>query len=139
MAIHFHFEDINETFKPKEYEPWIELCLKSLEQKDFDITYIFCSDAYIQALNKQSLNHDYATDIITFDNRLNSDDPIFTDLFIGVETVMRNAQELGQSFEDELKRVMIHGVLHLCGFNDKTEEEQREMRKKEDEMLSVFT
>lgn len=95
-----------------------------------EISIIFCSDAYLLEINKQYLNHNYYTDIVTFDYGENS--VISGDLFISVDRIRENAGNFNVTFKEELCRVVFHGVLHLIGYNDKTEEEQRVMRKKED-------
>lgn len=111
-------------------------CLINNEIKDFgDISVIFCSDAYILDVNKQYLDHNYYTDIITFDYV--EDNVISGDLFISIDTVSSNAKEYGISFIKELYRVVFHGVLHLVGYNDKTDEEQTQMTEKENFYLSV--
>ena len=100
-----------------------------------DLSIIFCSDNYILDVNMRYLQHDYFTDIITFDycegNRLSGD------LFISVDSVRENALFYGTEFSDELNRVMVHGLLHLIGYDDHTEEDQKTMREKEDYYLSV--
>lgn len=98
-----------------------------------NISYIFCSDTYILELNKSSLNHDYYTDIITFDFR--DGKIICGDLFISIDRIRDNANKMKTSFSDELHRVMLHGVLHICGYGDKTEKEIIKMRSKEDYYL----
>ncbi len=103
------------------------------QQEKHDITqlnYIFCSDDYLLVLNQQYLNHHTYTDIITFDNSEN-DEPIESDIFISIERVEDNARTFEVSFINELYRVMIHGVLHLCGYGDKNKTEKALMRKKE--------
>ena len=101
-----------------------------------NINIIFCSDPYLLDINRRFLSHDYYTDIITFDdceeNTLNGD------LFISIDTVRANADEYAQGrFEEELNRVMVHGILHLIGYDDHSEEEQRQMRSKENEYLAL--
>ena len=98
-----------------------------------EISYIFCSDDYLLDINKTYLKHDFYTDIITFD--YTDAKKISGDLYISIDRVRDNAQELNLGFEQELHRVIIHGVLHLLGLKDKTEEEAKEMRKAEEECL----
>jgi probable rRNA maturation factor len=138
MTIHFHQEGTDFQYNEKALRSWLRGCFKSLQLKDPDITYIFCSDEYLLNINRSALQHDYYTDIITFDNRLESQSGLFADLFISVEAVQNNSSKLNTPFTEELKRVMIHGVLHLCGYNDKTEKEQSEMRTKEDQLLGLI-
>ena len=101
-----------------------------------DVNYILCSDAYLLDINRQYLNHDYYTDVISFDYC--EDNVISGDIFISVDTVADNAKEYGVTFEKELARVMIHGVLHFIGYNDKSDEEVPVMRAKENQYLSLF-
>ena len=101
-----------------------------------EIHYIFCDDEKILEINRQFLQHDYYTDIITFDYC--EGDTLSGDIFISIDTVTANAKEYSVSFDEELKRVMIHGILHLCGQNDKTADEQQEMRIKENNALRMI-
>lgn len=101
-----------------------------------DITYIFCNDERILEVNRQFLGHDYYTDIITFDYSTPS--RIAGDIYISLDTVASNAEQLGITFEDELKRILIHGILHLTGQEDKTEEAHQEMTCKENLALSEY-
>ena len=100
------------------------------------INYIFCSDSYLKKINKEYLNHNYFTDIITFDNS-EEKGIIEADIFISIDRVKENALLYNVPISSELKRVMIHGLLHLCGYGDKTIPQQKEMRKKEDSYLSL--
>lgn len=101
-----------------------------------EINYIFCDDAYLHKLNVEFLKHDTLTDIISFDNTVGK--IISGDIFISVERVMENAQDYKVSFEDELHRVMIHGVLHYLGYQDKSEKEKNVMRKEENKALNLL-
>ncbi|MDD3906926.1 MAG: rRNA maturation RNase YbeY [Bacteroidales bacterium] len=114
---------------------WINRVAVSHGEKAGEINYIFCSDARILEVNNQYLHHDYYTDIITFD--YSEQAKISGDIYIGIETVESNARMLGISYESELKRVIIHGILHLCGFKDKTPETEAIMHQKEDEALKI--
>ncbi|MCK9311663.1 MAG: rRNA maturation RNase YbeY, partial [Bacteroidales bacterium] len=105
-------------------------------KKAGEINYIFCSDARILEVNNQYLHHDYYTDIITFD--YSGQVKISGDIYIGIETVESNARMIGLSYDSELKRVIIHGILHLCGFKDKTPETEIIMHQKEDEALKIY-
>lgn len=100
------------------------------------INFIFCSKKYLLNLNQSYLGHGHHTDVITFDQNEESNQ-IAGDIYVGVEQVAENAQYYNQDFVHELKRVMIHGILHLMGYNDKTSEEKKEMRKKEEAYLSL--
>ena len=104
--------------------------------KKGELTVVFCSDPYLLNLNKQHLNHDYYTDIITFSYV--EGDVISGDLFISIDRVSENAGKEGVSQSNELSRVLIHGLLHLCGYNDKEEEEIKVIRKKEKQYLSMI-
>lgn len=102
------------------------------EQIEFsEIQYIFCTDNYLLQLNKRYLKHDTYTDILTFSMALPSE-PIVSEIYISIERVKQNARSMNVTFDEELSRVMIHGLLHLCGYNDATDTEKIEMRKKED-------
>ena len=115
---------------------WIKETATGYGFKTGDIAYIFCSDERILEINKQYLNHDYYTDIITFDY---SENNIITgDIFISLDTVKSNAVEFKVSFEQELKRILIHGILHLCGQNDNTPELRLQMIEKENLALKKY-
>ena len=138
--INFFQEDIQ--FEPdhkKTLKDWIKLIVAQNEQEIESINFIYCSDKYLLGINKTYLNHDYYTDIITFDNRTDPlAEPIDADIFISIDRVRDNAEQLDQPFAKELHRVMIHGILHLLGQSDKTEPQQQEMRKREEASLSLL-
>lgn len=113
---------------------WITLIAASHGKKAGEINYLFCSDAKILEYNRAYLNHDFYTDIITFD--YSEDRMISGDIFVGVETVASNAALLGLNAELELLRVIIHGVLHLCGYKDKNPQDEAIMHQQEDIALS---
>ena len=116
---------------------WIKETAAYYGKKVGEIAYIFCSDERILEINNQYLSHDYFTDIITFDY---CDGIIISgDIFISVDTVLSNSKEFGVSFETELLRILIHGILHLCGQDDKTPELRVEMTEKEDLALKAYT
>ncbi|GAB3564969.1 rRNA maturation RNase YbeY [Spirosoma luteolum] len=102
-----------------------------------ELNYIFCSDEYVLQVNRDYLQHDYYTDIITFDQR-EAEDKLEGDIFISVERVADNAAQLGVSAQQEMRRVLAHGLLHLCGYGDKTDEEAAAMRRKEEEWMAQF-
>lgn len=114
---------------------WISESIQTENHNEEEVNYIFCSDAYLQKLNVKHLSHNTLTDIITFDYNLGR--AISADIFISIERIDENANKFGVTFNDELHRVMIHGILHLCGYNDKTEDGKKLMRKKEDYYLSL--
>jgi len=118
------------------YSSWISAIIESENFLEGEINYIFCNDDYLHAINLQYLNHDTLTDIISFDYTEGT--LISGDIFVSIERVLDNAQEFKVSFEDELKRVLAHGVLHYCGYKDKSEEDAFLMRQKEDEKISLF-
>ena len=122
----------NET----QFSDWISRVILSENKKEGDINYIFCDDEYILEINKQYLDHDYYTDIISFDysvgNELNGD------IFVSIERVKENATDFNATFDEELKRVIIHGILHYCGYKDKSEEDEALMRSKEDDKTKMF-
>ena len=136
MAIHFHNEDVIASFNKTTVTEWLNSCIQDLDYKTGEISIIFCSDDYLLDINKKYLNHDYFTDIITFN--YNENNTIIGDLFISIDRVKENAKELKVDFNNELYRVIIHGVLHLCGYNDKTQDQQKEIRTKEDEYLVLI-
>ena len=114
---------------------WIEKTTE-LEKKELGaVSYIFCSDDYLHQMNVEYLNHDTLTDVITFPY---NNDPIEGDIFISIDRVKDNAHDLNIPFENELHRVMIHGILHLCGYRDETDEEETEIRQKEDKYLALL-
>lgn len=133
--ISFFTEDVDFSLQKKEdVTGWlVSICEKENKSVE-NIEYIFCSDLFLLEVNKKHLNHDYFTDIITFPL---SDDPIEATIFISVDRVKENAMNYEVAFEDELHRVLAHGVLHLIGYNDKTEEDQKSMREKENQVLKT--
>ena len=135
--INIFFEDTDEFDLSKlNVESNIEKLVINEDRTLGDVNYILCSDAYLLDINRQYLNHDYYTDVISFDYC--EDNVISGDIFISVDTVADNAKEYGVTFEKELARVMIHGVLHFVGYNDKSDEEVPVMRAKENQYLSLF-
>ena len=100
------------------------------------ITFVFCDDNYLLKINKEFLDHDTYTDIITFDYSVGNE--IISEIYVSTTRVEENAKKYKQTFENEIHRVIIHGVLHLCGYNDKTEEEKQIMRDKENHYLSLL-
>ncbi|MFC7446097.1 Metal-dependent hydrolase YbeY, involved in rRNA and/or ribosome maturation and assembly [Mesoflavibacter sp. HG96] len=115
---------------------WISSIITLHNCKEDEISYVFCDDEYLHKLNVQFLNHDTLTDIISFDYSVGKN--LQGDIFISVERVEDNAKDLGLTFKEELHRVIIHGILHYCGFKDKTESDAKQMRLKEDEALSLL-
>lgn len=120
----------------RKHKTWIKDIIYQHNMEVGNISYIFCSNHYILNINRKYLNHDYYTDIITFN--YNEKNLISGDVFISIDTVRENAIDFKQSFEEELRRVMIHGILHLLGFDDHTPMEKELMRQKEAEALSIY-
>ncbi|MGO1584357.1 rRNA maturation RNase YbeY [Mesonia sp.] len=118
------------------YGKWVSDIITSEGFSEGEISYIFCDDDYLLKLNKDYLDHDTLTDIITFNYNMGKQ--INSDIYISTERLTENAKDFHVSFEDELRRVMSHGILHLCGFNDKTPEEEETMREKENEKMKMF-
>ncbi|MBE6215658.1 MAG: rRNA maturation RNase YbeY [Bacteroidales bacterium] len=134
--ISYYFEDTDFLFRKKTLNnKWLKLVAESEIRRIGDISIIFCSDNYILDVNQQYLQHDYFTDIITFDYC--EGDRLSGDLFISVDSVRENAVEYGTEFDDELNRVIAHGILHLIGYDDHSEDDIAEMRSKENYYLSL--
>ena len=133
-AIHFFWEDISSNLKQKiRLRNWITNTIKEENKRLGELTFIFCSDAYLLSINQEYLNHNTYTDIITFNN--SEDDRITGDIFISLERVHENALRFKVSEEDELHRVMIHGALHLLGYTDKGKDAKALMTSKENYYL----
>ena len=122
----------NETL----FADWLSEVIISENKSEGEINYIFCDDDYLLEINQQYLDHDTLTDIISFDYSIGNE--LHGDIFISIDRVRENASDFNVSFEEELKRVMVHGVLHYCGYKDKTDEDEKIMRLKEDEKIKMF-
>jgi len=136
-SIHFFYEDVNFHFANiRKTKAWLKDVFKTENKRLRELNYIFCSDGFLVSVNLQYLHHNTLTDIITFDT---SEDVRFIDgeIFISLDRVKENALKFKASFEEELHRVMVHGVLHLVGYSDKTSQQKKIMRKKEDAYLSL--
>lgn len=118
------------------YQNWISKIITSEGFSEGEVNYIFCDDDYLLNINIEYLNHDTYTDIISFDYTVGN--LVQGDIFISTERVAENALNFKVSFDDELKRVLSHGILHYCGFKDKTDEDVKLMRQKEDEKIALF-
>jgi len=118
------------------YTNWLNKLVKSERKFIGELHFIFCDDEYLLELNKKYLNHDTYTDIISFD--YTKGNKIGGDIFISIDRIKENALEYNASFDQELRRVMAHGILHLLGYNDKTENEKVQMRNKEEEKMGMF-
>lgn len=137
-AINFFEEDISFNLPQKTLiKQWIKNVAQQEGAKVKELNFIFCSDPYLKQVNLDYLQHDYFTDIITFDNS-EKDKLLEGDIFISVDRIKENSQQFSVSFEQELRRVIIHGVLHLLHYGDKTENEKQLMRQKEDASLYLY-
>ena len=134
MEINFFFEDVPKITLNKNLTNWINETIENESKTLGEINVIFCSDNYLLNMNKEHLQHNYFTDIITFDYC--EENIVSGDLFISVDRVGENAKEYNVDFLNELSRVIVHGVLHLLSYNDKTDEQQKEMTEKENFYLS---
>ncbi len=136
MAINLFEEDISIKIKNKlNLKRWIKATILAEHKTLGELNYVFCSDEYLHEMNVEYLKHDTLTDIITFDNS-EVEDEITGDIFISVDRVVDNARKFEVSIEEELHRVMVHGVLHLIGYKDKKKEEKETMRFKENFYLN---
>ncbi len=124
------------TLRKRETNDWIRAVAAKYGKKVGEVAYIFCNDAKILEVNRQYLQHDYYTDIITFDYC--EGNTLHGDIFVSLDTVRSNAHEFGTTFDDELHRILIHGILHLCGQNDKTPADSVEMTRKENDALAIL-
>lgn len=137
MGIYFYNEDVAfPAIKKRSTSGWIKQVIAEKGMRSGDISFIFCSDSYLLDVNRKYLDHDYFTDIITFDYV--EGDVVSGDIFISVDRVIENAGLFGNRVSDELNRIIIHGVLHLLGFKDKTDEEKLFMTKEEDMCLEML-
>ena len=132
--IQFFFENTEKITIESTLAAWLEDIILTEGKKPGDINYIFCDDEYLLQVNKEYLQHDYYTDIITFDYVKGK--TISGDIFVSLPRIFDNAETLSKDFDSEFFRVLAHGILHLCGYKDKTDEEISEMRNKEDYYLS---
>lgn len=137
MSIRFSAQSVDfELIEPQKVKTWLSEVIQRRGKSVGNINYLFCDDEYLLGINQRYLNHDTYTDIITFDYVAGN--LISGDIMISVDRVGENAAKFGVPFEQELRRVVVHGVLHLLGQGDKSDEEAREMRRLEEEALSLF-
>lgn len=135
--INFYNEDVDFKLKNKLIlKRWIKQVIDGYGFKTGELSYIFCSDDKILEVNRQFLQHDYYTDVITFD--YDEDGVVSGDMYISVDTVRTNAEQYAPSFEREMQRVVIHGVLHLCGLKDKQPDDEKKMRAAEEKALAIL-
>ncbi len=134
--ISFNYETDFELENEAQYEEWISRIIESEGFDEGEINYIFCDDEYLHKINVEYLDHDTLTDIISFDYTVGN--LIQGDIFVSIERVKDNANDFNVSFDEELKRVLSHGVLHYCGYKDKSPEDEALMRSKEEEKMQMF-
>ena len=134
--ISFNYETDFELENEAQYEDWISRIIESEGFDEGEINYIFCDDDYLHKINVEYLDHDTLTDIISFDYTVGN--LIQGDIFVSVERVQDNAKDFNVSFDEELKRVLSHGVLHYCGYKDKSPKDEALMRSKEEEKMQMF-
>jgi probable rRNA maturation factor len=134
--ISFNYESDFSLEQEEVYASWIETIVESENKILGEISYIFCDDEYLHSINMQYLNHDTLTDIISFD--YTEGDIISGDIFVSIERVEDNAKDFNVPFDEELKRVLAHGVLHYCGYKDKSDDDALLMRSKEEEKIKLF-
>ena len=134
--INFYSETDFELQEQAGYEAWLKRVIASEDKKLEEVSFIFCDDEYLLEINQKYLDHDTYTDIISFDNCVGN--ILVGDIFISTERVAENAREYEVDFEEELRRVLAHGILHFCGYSDKSDMESAEMRRKEEEKMRMF-
>jgi len=134
--INFNYESDFVLENEEAIATWLSTVIASENKTEGEINYIFCDDDYLHQINIEYLNHDTLTDIISFDYTMGNE--IGGDIFVSIERVLDNAKDFNVTFDEELKRVMVHGVLHYCGYKDKSEDDETLMRSKEDEKLAMF-
>lgn len=134
--ISFNYETDFELSDETAISNWLSQVILSESKKEGDINYIFCDDEYLHKINVEYLDHDTLTDIISFDYSVGNE--LHGDIFVSVERVADNANDFEVSFDEELKRVLVHGILHYAGYKDKSEEDELKMRQKEEEKMAMF-
>jgi probable rRNA maturation factor len=134
--INFNYEFEFTLANEEAVATWLSAVIVSENKTEGEINYIFCDDEYLHKMNVEFLDHDTLTDVISFDYTMGNE--ISGDVFVSVERVLDNSKDFKTSFDEELKRVLVHGVLHYCGYKDKTEADEALMRNKEEEKLAMF-
>jgi rRNA maturation RNase YbeY len=134
--INFNYETSFELGDEDQYSRWVSSIIDTESKVEGTINYIFCDDSYLLKINEEYLKHDTLTDIISFDYSIGKE--LHGDIFISIERVRENAVDYRVEFAEELNRVMAHGILHYCGYNDKNKEDELVMRLKEEEKMSMF-
>lgn len=136
--ISFQYQDVAFRLDLEEdVRKWLCFVAEQQTREIGQLTYVFVTDDQLLYMNEKYLQHDTLTDILTFDYSSNQQSPVVADVFISLERVIDNATTYAQPFVDELHRVMVHGLLHICGYEDKTEEQQQRMRRQEDVALNL--
>ena len=134
--INFNYESDFTLDNEEVIATWLSAVIVSENKNEGEINYIFCDDEYLHKINVEYLDHDTLTDVISFDYTMGNE--ISGDVFVSVERVLDNSKDYNTTFDEELKRVLVHGVLHYCGYKDKSEEDEALMRNKEEEKLAMF-
>jgi len=134
--INFNYETEFTLDNEQAFADWLSAVIVSENKNEGEINYIFCDDEYLHKINVEYLNHDTLTDIISFDYTVGNE--INGDIFVSVERVEDNAKDFNVPFAEEIKRVLAHGILHYCGYKDKSDSEAELMRSKEDEKIAMF-
>ena len=134
--INFNYETEFTLDNEQAFADWLSAVIESENKNEGEINYIFCDDEYLHKINVEYLNHDTLTDIISFDYTVGNE--INGDIFVSVERVEDNAKDFNVPFAEEIKRVLAHGILHYCGYKDKSDSEADLMRSKEDEKIAMF-
>ena len=134
--ISFNYETDFELSDETAISNWLSQVILSESKKEGDINYVFCDDEYLHKINVEYLDHDTLTDIISFDYSIGNE--LHGDIFVSVERVADNAKDYEVTFDEELKRVLVHGILHYAGYKDKSEDDELKMRQKEEEKMAMF-
>lgn len=134
LGIHFFYEEVSSDLKEEAISKWLTAVVEAENKVLRSIRFIFCKDAYLHQINVDYLNHDTLTDVITFPYAI-EEDIVDGEIFISIERIVENAKTFKTTYEQELNRVMVHGVLHLCGYDDKNKEAKEKMTEKENHYL----
>lgn len=134
--INFFYETSIKLLNESALSSWISNVIESENKSEGEISFVICDDDYLLKINQDFLNHDTYTDIISFDNTIGNQ--LNGDIFVSADRVKENAEIFGVTKEEEMRRVLVHGVLHFCGYKDKSEKDKKKMREKEDEKLLLF-
>lgn len=138
MEINFSFQKHTTLAKRKKLKVFITKLFNQEKSEADSLSYVFCSDDFLLQINKDYLNHDYFTDIITFDLSVSKHSPIIGEVYISVDSIRDNSKRFGTTISQELHRVIFHGALHLCGYKDKTKNDKVLMTQKEDQYLGEY-